>query len=367
VAETSLAVVSYTGPMVGDDPTFGFARAPGGRSIAYGASGSGPPLVMVPGWLSHVSKMWSHPDATRAQRRLSERHRFVWYDRCGCGLSACERPTTTLDDDVDELVAVLEALDIERADLIGYSMGGPTSIVFATRFPERVRHLVLFATTAWGETLANADTRTALTDLVRSGWSLASKLLAVSLLPEGSAADIEWFARFQRRAATPENAARLLQFLYEMDVRDLLADVRVPTTVIGASQGAVMTMKHAAELAAGIPGARLVEVGGKTHDPFIRDVADVIDAILAAVENRPRSHTAQVPAPAPIAELTRRETEVLDALADGHSNKGIAAALGISVATVERHLTNLYRKLGANGRADAAARGIRMGLVSPAS
>jgi pimeloyl-ACP methyl ester carboxylesterase len=332
--------------MVDHDPTFGFAHAPDGRSIAYGWAGSGSPLVMVPGWLSHVTNLWSHPDAASAQRRLSERHRFVWYDRCGCGLSDCGKPTTTLDDDVEELVAVLDALGIDRADLIGYSMGGPTSVTFAARHPERVRHLVLYATLARGSDLANEEFREALVALVRSGWSTAAQLLASTLLPGASTTDVTWFARFQRRAATADNAARLLQFLYDMDVRHLLNEIRVPTTVIGASEGRVMRMSHARELAAGIPGARLVAVGGNTHDPFIRDVTDVVDAILAATVH-----------------LTGRESDVLNALAAGSSNKEIATRLGVSVATVERHLTNLYRKLDANGRADAAVRGVRLGLV----
>lgn len=350
--------------MVERGPVFGFARAPGGRSIAYGWAGSGPPLVMLPGWLSHVTELWSHPDAVSALRRLSERHRFVWYDRSGCGLSDGDLSTRTLDDDVAELVAVLDALDIGRADLIGYSMGGPPSVRFAAMHPERVRHLVLYATLARGTDLANDEFREALVSLVRSGWSVASQLLATTLLPGAAAADIAWFARFQRRAATAENAAQLLQFLYDMDVRDLLGEVRVPTTVIGSSESRVMRMSHATELAAGIPGARLVAVGGNSHDPFIRDASDVVDAILAAVEGRPQEVATS--APRPTAErLTGRETDVLNAVAAGSSNKEIAVALGVSVATVERHLTNVYRKLDAAGRADAAVRGIRLGLVIP--
>jgi DNA-binding NarL/FixJ family response regulator len=150
----------------------------------------------------------------------------------------------------------------------------------------------------------------------------------------------------------------------QVDVRDQLPAVRVPTTVVNPSEGVVMRMERARELAAGIPGARLVTVGGTTHDPFIRDTADVVDAILAAVEGRPRSDTGELRrTPVARPELSRRELDVLRALADGASNKKIAAELGVSVATVERHLTNLYRKLDAGGRADAAVRGIRAGLV----
>jgi pimeloyl-ACP methyl ester carboxylesterase len=81
---------------------------------------------MVPGWMSHVTELWSHPDAAAALDRLSDGHRFVWYDRLGGGLSDSDRTTTSLDDDVDQLIAVLDAVGIDRTDLIGYSFGGPT-------------------------------------------------------------------------------------------------------------------------------------------------------------------------------------------------------------------------------------------------
>lgn len=352
------------GVAVGDDPAVGFAPAPDGRRIACGWAGSGPPLVMVPGWLSHVTELWSHPDAASALERLSEGHRFVWFDRLGGGLSDTDRTTTSLEDDVDQLTAVLEALDIERADLIGYSFGGPTAVAFAVRHPDRVRHLVLYASLAFGGDLAPDDYMDSLVAMVRTGWAAASSMLATAILPEGTGEDIRWQARFQRVAMSAQNAAELLEYFRRVDVRDQLSEVRVPTTVINPSDGVVMTMERAQELAAGIPGAQLVAVGGKTHDPFIRDTADVVDAILAAVDGRPRSDSSSLRRrSAEPPQLSPRELEVLRTLADGASNKKIAAELGISVATVERHLTNLYRKLEATGRADAAVRGIRAGLI----
>jgi pimeloyl-ACP methyl ester carboxylesterase/DNA-binding CsgD family transcriptional regulator len=346
------------------DPSVGFACAPDGRRVAYGWTGSGPPLVMVPGWMSHVTELWTHPDAAAALDRLSEGHRFVWYDRLGGGLSDADRTTTSLDDDIDQLTAVLDAVDVDRTDLIGYSFGGPTAVAFAVRHPERVRHLVLYASLAFGGDLAPADYMDSLVSMIRIGWAAASSMLATAILPEGTGEDIRWQAQFQRLAMSPQNAADLLEYMRGVDVRDQLQHVRVPTTVVSPSGGVVIRMDRARELAAGIPGAQLVTVGGKTHDPFIRDTADVVDAILAAVEGRPRSDRDELRRPQ-IArpDLSPRELDVLRALADGASNKKIAAELGVSVATVERHLTNLYRKLDAAGRADAAVRGIRAGLV----
>jgi DNA-binding NarL/FixJ family response regulator len=123
-------------------------------------------------------------------------------------------------------------------------------------------------------------------------------------------------------------------------------------------------MDRARELAAGIPGARLVTVEGKTHDPFIRDVGDVVEAILASVEGRNQVLREAPESPSQDVEpLTSRESQVLGAVAEGASNKQVVSELGVSVATVERHLTNIYRKLGASGRADAAVRAIRAGIL----
>jgi pimeloyl-ACP methyl ester carboxylesterase/DNA-binding CsgD family transcriptional regulator len=343
----------------------GFCEVAGGGRIAYASVGTGPPLVMVPGWLSHVTELWSHPAAASALAKLSRGHQFVWYDRLGCGLSDRDRRTLSLDDDVAQLVAVLDALAIERCDLIGYSFGGPVGAVFARRHPERVRHLVLYSTYVRGADLADEAPYAALVELVRSGWDLASVTLASLFLPDATRADLRWFTRFQRRSVDPAMAADLLLFLRTQDVSDVLPEVRVPTTVVTAKDDRVVPPRHARELARLIPGARLVTVEGRAHDPFIRDAGDVVDAILAAVEGRPMQVTDSATLAPPIPSLTSREADVLRAVVAGSSNKSIAGHLGVSVATVERHLTNLYRKLGATGRADAAVRAIGAGLASP--
>jgi pimeloyl-ACP methyl ester carboxylesterase/DNA-binding CsgD family transcriptional regulator len=345
------------------EPVVGFAAEPGGGRIAYGVAGAGPPLVLLPGWLSHVTELWTHPEAASALAKLSSDHRVVWYDRLGSGLSDRDRGSTSSRIDVDQLVAVLDALEVERCDLVGYSSGGPPAITFAIDHPERVRHLVLCSTYARGADLVDAEMFDALIALVRSGWELASATMAAVFIPDGSRADVRWFSRFQRLASAPDAAAELMTYIRHQDVLGRLADVGVPTTVVGSTEDRVVSIDRARELARSIPGARLVQVAGRTHDPFIRDTGDVVEAILSAVEGRSRLVSATADTPVPATPLTPRETEVLQALAEGSPNKAIAARLGVSEATVERHLTNVYRKLGASGRADAAVRGVTSGLV----
>ncbi len=105
-------------------PTIGFSRLPQGNTVAYATLGHGPPLVMLPGWLSHVEKLWTHPAAASAREKFAAAHQFIWYDRLGCGLSDRDGFSPSVDNDVEQLEAVLDATGVERASLIGYSWGG---------------------------------------------------------------------------------------------------------------------------------------------------------------------------------------------------------------------------------------------------
>lgn len=340
-----------------------FARTPDGAQVAWASAGEGPPLVMVPGWLSHVERLWSHPSAASALAQLAERHRFIWYDRVGGGLSDRHRLTTSMDDDLGQLEAVLLAARVDRCGLIGYSAGGPVATLFAVDAPERVEHLVLYSTYARGGDLSSDETHEGLVRLIAANWSLASFAMSSLFLPNGSRHDLAWFSRFQRDAATPQMAASLLTYLRSHDVSGDLPRVRVPTTVLANRHDPAVPTELTREVAHLVPGAKLQMLEGSEHDPFIRDSGEVVPAILAAVEGRPfvglrKPPTVTVP-------LTARETEVLTLLGQGASNKSIARQLGVQPSTVERHVTNLYRKLGAKGRADAAVHAVARRLVSP--
>lgn len=347
--------------MIGTE--LGFAEVADGCRVAYATAGDGPPLVLVPGWLSHVERLWSHPSAASALDQLAANHRFVWYDRIGLGLSDRSRSTSSLDDDLAQLDAVLTATGIDRCSLIGYSAGGPAAAAFAAAHPDRVRHLVLCSTYAVGREVNSDEDHAALVSLVRGSWKLATLALASLFLPNGSRDDLRWFSRFQRDAASPDAAAALLSYMRSHDVRDRLREIRVPTTVITNRHDPAIDPTHSRDVARLVPGARLFVLEGSEHDPFIRDSGELVPAILAAVEGRPFERSA--PPPPTAAALSRRETDVLSLLANGASNKDIARALGVQLSTVERHVTNLYRKLGAKGRADAAVHAVARGLVSP--
>ncbi len=102
-----------------------FCRLPSGRRIAWSTMGGGSPLVMLPGWLWHLDESWSHPASMSARAKFAAAHRFVWYDRLGCGRSDRDGFEISLENDVEQLTAVLDAAGITRANLIGYSFGAP--------------------------------------------------------------------------------------------------------------------------------------------------------------------------------------------------------------------------------------------------
>jgi pimeloyl-ACP methyl ester carboxylesterase/DNA-binding CsgD family transcriptional regulator len=309
---------------------------------------------MVPGWFCHVEELWSHPAAATARAKFAAARQFIWYDRLGCGLSDREGFEISIENDVAQLKAVLDAAGVEQSDILAYSFGGPPSVVFAARHPERVRRLVLYATYACGEQLGSLEAHESLKALLRANWGLGARTFAALFLPNGSAQDIRWFASFQRRATAPQMAADLLDYLRTQDVRAELGNIRVPTLVLANRMDSVIPQRSARELAANIPGAVLHLLEGNEHDPFIRDSGGVVEAILDFVDGRPLSQAVE-PEPAPAGqELTPREQEVLRLIAAGESNKSIARELGIQVPTVERHVSNIYGKLGARGRADAA-------------
>ena len=333
-------------------------------SVAYAVQGEGNPLVLVPGWLCHLQQTWSHPSAASALQKLSATHRFVWYDRLGCGLSDRDGFELSLDNDVAQLCAVLDAAGIRRTSLVGYSFGVPPAARFAARFPGRVDRLVLYSGFARGTSMMPRETLEASTQLIRADWDMATRLLSTHLLPNASSPDLRWFSQFQQVAAEPETAARLLEHTWSMDVRADLADVRAPTLVLHNREDQVIPATAGQELAAGITGAELVLLDGNEHDPFIRDAGSLVEYILDFVDGLPLAeHPPAVPSRP---GLTPREQDVLQRVASGATNEAIAHALGITVKTVERHVTNVYRKLGAGGRADATRAAIALGLVSPA-
>jgi len=214
--------------------------------------------------------------------KLAERQRVIAYDRYGTGMSTGPVTDFSLETSVEELLRLLDAIDEEHVTLFASSCSSTAGIVVATR-DARVERLVVLCGLACGPAVfhnrAVADSMLA---MVRSGWGMGSRVLANLLLPDGE--DESAFARFQRRAATPEVAAGFLGQTYSADVSGLLAAVRQPALIMHYREDPAIPVAGGYELARGLPHAELILLEGACHFPPVRDVDRIAAATFAFCE-----------------------------------------------------------------------------------
>jgi pimeloyl-ACP methyl ester carboxylesterase/DNA-binding CsgD family transcriptional regulator len=301
-------------------------------------------------WISHLELLWQDPAYRAFFTPLTAVRTVVQYDRPGCGLSEPWPQPQDLDTDVAVLRAVADHLGVDRFDLLGISLGAPVSVAFAARFPERVGRLVLYGGYADGREIASPAVRAAMLDLIRAHWGLGSEVLADIFLPEGTAGTKAVFARLQREAASAESAVEVLAQCYRTLVTDLLTTVAAPTLVLHRRDDRAIPYRAGRELAARIPGARLVSLPGRSHFPYVGDAGAVLRAILEFLGDRPA-----VPLPRRSAELTARQLQVAALVAEGLTNRQIAGRLGIEERSAEGHLERIRQRLGVSSRAQVAA------------
>jgi DNA-binding CsgD family transcriptional regulator len=175
-------------------------------------------------------------------------------------------------------------------------------------------------------------------------------------VPHGSSAQLEWFDELQRVSSSADTAVRIRQARNAIDVTDLARQVTVPTLVLHCRDDAVVPFEEGRLLAALVPGAQFVPLEGENHILLVDELAwtrfrSEVSAFLGTAEAPPTSP--------PAADLSGRELQVLEQVAAGRTNDEIAARLYLSVRTVERHLSNIYTKLGVSGKAARAAAAAR--------
>ena len=256
-----------------------FCRTSDDVRIAYATVGEGPPLVWAAHWLSHLSYSWQSPVWRHWTQEFAQDHCFVHYDERGNGLSDWDNPDFSLDAFVRDLEAVVDTLGLERFALIGSSKGGPTSIAYAARHPERVSRLVLYGTSAHRKQQDGSDRerREAIIALIRQGWAqdnpAVRQLLTSLFVPDATLDEMRWFNDLQRLSASAENAARLLRAVGDFNVLDLLPDIAVPTLVVHCRDDAAVPFEHGRLIASRIPRARFVALEGRNHILLPRDPA----------------------------------------------------------------------------------------------
>ncbi len=246
------------------------------------------------------------------------------------------------------------------------SAGGPIVAAYAAENPARVERIVFYGSYADGAGIADAATRQAMVDLVRSHWGLGSRVLSDVFMPTATAAEREAIVRFQRESADAESAARSLDAVYSFEAADAAARIEAPTLVLHRRDDRAIPFALGQELAALIPGATFMALDGSDHLPWHGDSGAVARATLAFLgvsDPVVALDDARPDTPAADHDLSDRELEVLRLVAMGLSDREIAERLTLSPHTVHRHVANVRTKLRLPSRAAAAAQAARMGLI----
>jgi pimeloyl-ACP methyl ester carboxylesterase len=248
-----------------------------GLRVAYQVTGEGPDLVMVPGLTSHLEIQWRDPGYRRFVRSLSSLCRLVRFDKPGTGLSDPVAEPPTLDERVADLMAVISAARCRRPVVLGFSDGGPVAVALAAAHRRSARALILYGTSP---RRPPAGVMRQLREMARQ-WGHGDSLVMFAPTLAGDLARHDR-AAFERASASPAMIRALVESLTDTDVQSRLAEVTVPTLVLHRRTDFV-PLSEATLMARGIRRARLVELAGSDHLPWVGDVNGVLSPIAEFV------------------------------------------------------------------------------------
>jgi pimeloyl-ACP methyl ester carboxylesterase/DNA-binding CsgD family transcriptional regulator len=343
-----------------------------GVRLAWAALGQGPTLVKAANWLSHLTYDLESPVWRHWIEFLSQHFRLVRYDERGSGMSDWEVADLLPARWGEDLEAVIEASDPgEQFVVLGMSQGAAAAITYAVSHPERISHLILYGgySKGWAHRPESDGYRRyrAIVDLVHLGWGkdnpVFRQLFAAQFVPGATPDQFTWFNELCRRTTTPEIATRLLEARGNLNVRDLVPRVRVPTLVLHARHDEIVPFEAGKQLAAEIPNAEFVSLDSRNHILLADEPAwPHFKAAVLEFTGHPRAAGAEDPL---LATLSVRERQILAAVVSGQSNSQIGAALFVSEKTVRNSLTKIFEKLGVHTRTQAAVLARDRGFLGP--
>jgi class 3 adenylate cyclase len=249
-----------------------YAMTADGVHVAYQVVGEGPPdIVYANSFMSHVEVSWDYPPAARFYEQVAGFGRLVLFDRRGTGLSDPIVGHLSMDDRINDLQAVMDAVGLERAVLLGSSEGGAASAYFAAVHPDRVTALILFSPflvaksddeCPWAWTKRRFDLYF---DGLEEAWATGTGIEYVNPSLSQDPAALAWYARYFRLAASPALVRTLMSYNRKIDIRPILPTIRVPTLLVHRTDETWLTVEQSRYGASKIPGARLVEIPGTDH------------------------------------------------------------------------------------------------------
>jgi class 3 adenylate cyclase len=315
-----------------------YARS-GDLHIAYQIRGDGPKdLLYVPSWISQLEHYWDEPTVARYFTRLTTFSRLIMFDRRGSGMSDPLPRAPTLEEQMDDIIAVLDAAGSQRTAVFALLEGGALAILFAATHPDRVSELVLFEAQprmAWAPdydwAMRQEDREAYIDGGGMANWGDGSRILSLSPAAADNPRLLEWYGRLERLAASPGTAAMLMRMNGEVDVRAVLPTIQAPTLIMHRVGDPFINVRHSRYLAEHIPGAKYVELPGSDAVSFGPESRAELSAIEEFLTGEPHhDDTERILATvmfSDIVDSTQRAAEVgdshwLDTLADLEQSVG---------------------------------------------
>jgi class 3 adenylate cyclase/pimeloyl-ACP methyl ester carboxylesterase len=333
-------------------PETKYARS-GDLHIAYQVIGDGPlDLLWVPTWIWQIEHVWEEPTTAALLQRLASLARFITFDRRGAGMSDRIESAPTLEEQMDDVVAVLDAVGSEEAAVFAMLEAGSMAALFAATHPERTRALVLYEATPrmisapdyeWPLT---REEREVAARALPERWGTGESVL--SLTPSGrkSEAFRRWAGRLERLAASPGTAQAFFRMHSETDVRPVLPSIQAPTLVLHRASDTYIDVRHSRYLAEHIPDARLVELPGDGTLPFgsgQEELIGEVEEFLTGTRHAPDPERILATVMfSDIVDSTRRAAEVGD-----RRWRGILESIDGNIETeLGRHRGRAVKKMG---------------------
>ena len=345
-------------------PDYRFCTSADGVTLATTSTGRGAPVVRAGTWLSHLECDVRHAEPRALIHVMEQNHTFIRYDSRGCGLSDRHVPSITFDDGVRDLEAVVDSYGLDQFALLGISMGAATSVAYAVKHPGRVTHLVLvggFMRSVFSTPDASARAVQEAELVIRNaelGWASPKphfrQLFMGQLLARPTPQQQADLEERMLLSMSPAVAASYLRNNYSIDVADLCARVKTPTLAFHCRNDALIGFEQGRKMAAAIGDARFVPLEGQGH---ILQTTDAAWPVFCTEMARFLGNSDPAPS------LTKRQTEVLQSVSRGLSDKQIAKLLGLSPRTVEMHVAGSLKALGCSSRAEAVHKASAAGLI----
>ncbi len=254
--------------------------------VAYQVIGDGPvDVIFSIGWLSNFHGYLKHPASATFFRKLAERCRLILFDKRGTGMSDRDVGIATLEDRADDIRAILDAVGSHSCTVIGQSEGANIAAMFAATYPERTRSLILMSCTPcvawkpdWQQGLRRAEFERYKSDLVEN-WGAPTDLSSLAPSIANDPRERALWQEMLMYSASPKSAEAMAQMWYQMDIRDILPTIHIPSLVLHRRDEKAIPLENAREVAELMPQGRLVELDGVDHIPWFGDTDSIINEI----------------------------------------------------------------------------------------